>query len=116
MDHKIHNDYQRPVELGNIRTYITNNLAFYVDVNLNKTQSIRSQHLMKDRPLLRDGNAKYLYLIYLNQCLELLEIRQDMNTSTKNFANAISEAVNAFTVKNLSKTLDAVRPWFTKEF
>ena len=39
----------------------------------------------------------------------------NINASTESFANAISEAVNAFTVEKQSEHQDAVRPWFTKE-
>ena len=115
IDHIIHNDYQRPLEFGVIKTYITDHFAIYVDLNISKSKSIRSQHFIKDRPFLRDGNATYLYLNYLKHCLELVDLGQDINASTESFANAISEAVNAFTVEKQSEHQDAVRPWFTKE-
>ena len=115
IDHIVHNDYQRPLEFGVIKTYITDHFATYVDLNISKSKSIRSQHFIKDRPFLRDGNATNLYLNYLKHCLELVDLGQDINASTESFANAISEAVNAFTVEKQSEHQDAVGPWFTKE-
>ena len=84
-------------------------------MDISKSKSIRSQHFIKDRPFLRDRNATNLYLNYLKHCLELVNLGQDINASTELFANAISEAVNAFTVEKQSEHQDAVRPWFTKE-
>ena len=115
IDHIIHNDYQRPLEFGFIKTYTTDHFATYVDLNISKYKSIRSQHFIKDRPFLRDGNATNLYLNYFKHCLELVDLGQDINASTESFANAISEAVNDFTVEKQSEHQDAVRPWFTKE-
>ena len=57
--------------------------------------------------------AKNLYLIFLNHCLELVDLGHDINTSTEFFVNAISEAVKV--VEKLSKPLDAMRTWFTNE-
>ena len=115
IDHIIHNDYQRPLEFGVIKTYITDHFATYVDLNISKSKSTRCQHFIRDRPFLRDGNATNLYLNYLKHCLELVDLGQDINASTESFDNAISEAVNAFTVEKQSEHQDAVRPWFTKE-
>ena len=78
IDHIIHNDYQRPLEFAVIKTYITDHFATYVDLNISKSKSIRSQHFIKDRPFLRDGNATNLYLNYLKHCLELVDLGQDI--------------------------------------
>ena len=56
------NDYQRPLEIGVIKTYITDHFATYNDLIISQSKSIRSQHFIKDRPFLRDGNATNLYL------------------------------------------------------
>ena len=71
INHIIHNNYQRPLEIGDIKTLITDNFATYVGMNVYGSQSIPFQHFFTDRPFFRDGNVKNLYLIYLNHCLNL---------------------------------------------
>ena len=73
IDQIFHNGYQRPLESGFIKTYITDHFATYVEMKINIPQSLR-------------------YIL-----------------------DAISETANAFTVEELSKPPDTVRPWFTKE-
>ena len=89
------------------RRILQTNIATYVEMTMNKSQSVRSQLFIKDRPFLPDD---ILNLIHLNNCMERVNMKQDINPSTESFANAISEAVNAFTVQKLSNPLDAVRP------
>ena len=108
IDHVIHNKYQRPLDFGVIKTYITDRFATYFEMSIDSL--VRSQHFRWDRPFLRDGNAKNFYSIHLNPCLELEHLGQDINTSTESFANAISKAAKAFTSEPLSKLLDTLEP------
>ena len=82
-------------------------------MNINKSQSIRSQHFTMDRPFPRDVMPKITNI--LEPLPGLVDLGQGINASTEFFANGISEAANVFTVEKLSKLLDTVRFWFTKE-
>ena len=115
IDHIIPSDYRRPLEFRVIQTYTTDLFSTYDRINVKKSQSIRSQHFIRDRPFLRDSNAKNLYLIHLNHRLEHADLGHDINTCTERFANAILGAVNALIVKKISKLQDVVRLSFTRE-
>ena len=56
------------------RRILQTNIATYVEMTINKSQSVRSQLFIKDRPFLPDD---YLNLIYLNNCMEHVNMKQD---------------------------------------
>ena len=49
IDHLIQNDFQRPLEFGVIKTYITHQFAIYVELDIYQSQSFRSEHFIRDR-------------------------------------------------------------------
>ena len=63
-----------------MKTYFTYHFATYVELNINNTQTIRSQPFNRDRPFLRNCIAKKLDLTFFNHCLGLVDLRHDINT------------------------------------
>ena len=113
-DHIIHNDYQRPLEFGVIKTYITDHFATYVDLNISKSKSIRSQHFIKDRTFLRDGKLsplstrtcfKYLRSFSSNLLLNQMHWQNLSAKSSKTIANLFNSFFSSIYGTSLSTSL-----------
>ena len=93
----------KQLELGVIKTNISDHYAFYVHLDITQSQSIRFQQTRALMPFLRNGYHEEKYLNYLRHCLELSNLERDDERLTESLADARTTAVNVFTFKEKTK-------------